>query len=441
MSLDILSKYGNGVDTNLEGDVFQRPSDVVEANTRKQMAYVESEGLTNYEVDPRAKFNLGATKIAWYRDRVETLKRAIDSGGIPPSSENRVAPITIDMALTQKCFYSCKFCYAGLQQNPSEPFGWEHFERFLDDCVEIGHKPGEGVKGISLVSDGESLDSPFYYDFIAKGRENGIAMASGTNFRNLDKSKLPGLVGKDRLTYLRVNFEAGEAEAYAQIMGVKPEDFHNVVNNIREAVRIKNDERSDTTIGLQMVLMPQYADQVIPLALLGRELGVDYTVIKHCGDDAEGRLGVDYDWYRSDFAVELLKVAEALSTKDHSVQARWHKMKTGGDRSYNRCFGTPLQLQMSGAGIVAPCGSFFHDRYKERHIGRIDEQTFKDLWNSERYWEVLMALQQPGFNPQTDCTQLCLQDRVNETLFDAFVNGVDLPDVSEMPVPGHIEFI
>ena len=33
----------------------------------------------------------------------------------------RIAPITIDMALTQKCSYACTFCYAGLQQNPAAP--------------------------------------------------------------------------------------------------------------------------------------------------------------------------------------------------------------------------------------------------------------------------------------------------------------------------------
>jgi len=44
---------------------------------------------------------------------------------------------------------------------------------------------------------------------------------------------------------------------------------------------------------LQMVLMPEYADQIIPLARLGKELRPDYLVIKHCSDDEDGSLGVD----------------------------------------------------------------------------------------------------------------------------------------------------
>lgn len=40
--------------------------------------------------------------------------------------------------------------------------------------------------------------------------------------------------------------------------------------------------------GLQMVLMPDFSDQIVPLAKLGKKLGVDYLVIKHCSDDEDG---------------------------------------------------------------------------------------------------------------------------------------------------------
>ncbi len=94
-----------------------------------------------------SELKLDGTKIglARHRNRVEAWLRG-----------ERIAPITIDMALTQKCQMSCVFCYANLQQNPAEPVAWEIYENFLDDCVTIGHAPGEGVKAISLVSDGES---------------------------------------------------------------------------------------------------------------------------------------------------------------------------------------------------------------------------------------------------------------------------------------------
>ena len=38
---------------------------------------------------------------------------------------------------------------------------------------------------------------------------------------------------------------------------------------------------------MQMVLMPEDADQIIPLAKLGKELRPDYAIIKHCSDNED----------------------------------------------------------------------------------------------------------------------------------------------------------
>ena len=66
----------------------------------------------------------------------------------------------------------------------------------------------------------------------------------------------------------------------------------------------------DVTLGIQMVLMPEFKDEIPPFAKLGVEFGVDYAVIKHCSDDTEGSLGVDYSKY--DELTEILRGRRAL---------------------------------------------------------------------------------------------------------------------------------
>lgn len=364
--------------------------------------------------------NLDGTKIALqtHQERLQAFLRG-----------ERIAPITIDMALTQKCQMACKFCYADLQRHPADPVAWEHWSNFLDDCVEIGHKPGEGVKAISLVSDGESTMSKNYYNFILKAKRNGIDIASGTNGEALKHDMMPMLV--DTLTYLRINLNAATAEANARIMGSSVKAFDRVIGNIQELVRVKRERGAKCTIGLQMVLMPDYGHEAVPLAKFGKLLGVDYLVIKHCSDDEVGRIGVDYSWYQRPDIIEMLKEAEAESTPEYSVQVKWSKMKTGRQRTYFKCFGTPLLLQMSGTGIVAPCGSFFNTQYADRYwIGDITKERFKDIWAGERYAQVMGFLKSPQFDPRRDCATLCLQDKVNEALFDLIENGTELPAVS-----------
>jgi MoaA/NifB/PqqE/SkfB family radical SAM enzyme len=362
---------------------------------------------------------LDGTKMPWHTDRVRAWERG-----------ERFAPITIDMALTRACNYACGFCYAMLQENDRQTITRDVMYRFLDDCAEIG------VKAISLVSDGESTLSPAFMATVKRGAELGISMASGTNGFIFNRAKLEEVL--PYLTYLRINFSAGTRERYAQIMGVKPESYDRVVQNIRDMVEIKRRRNLPVTIGMQMVLMPQDADQILPYAKLGKELRPDYAVIKHCSDDEDSNLGVDYDGYAKLY--DLLSEAEALSDDEYRVVVKWSKIKADGKRSYQRCYGAPFILQISGSGLVAPCGMLFNEKYKKFHIGNIVEKSFKDIVFSDRYWEVMNYLASPNFNAQMMCGTLCLQHCVNQYLDDYKKGHLILPD-DPGPKPKHVNFI
>lgn len=366
-----------------------------------------------------SQFILDGTKIAWYLDRVKAWERG-----------ERIAPITIDMALTQACNYGCGFCYAKLQYNKPMRITKEIMYGFLEDCAGIG------VQGISFVSDGESTLSPAYVPSIVRGSSLGLAMASGTHGGNLTHAQIDEIL--PHLTYLRFNFSGGEPHRYAEIMGVKEEDFHHVCANIRYAVERKRVLGLPVTIGMQMVLRPEDGDQVLPLAKLGRELRPDYLVIKHCSDDETGALGVDYAAYPALY--DTLREAEGYSDESYQVVVKWSKITQLGKRPYQRCYGPPFILQISGSGLVAPCGMLFNDKYAHFHIGNICETPFKDIWQSDRYWEVMRELGSDRFDAQKACGSLCLQDRTNVAL-DEHKRGVR---VLEEPVgrpPQHLAFI
>lgn len=362
---------------------------------------------------------LDGSKIAWHQDRLEKWKNG-----------ERFGPITIDMALTQKCNYNCHFCYAKMQDNEPEKITRDVVINFLDDCAELG------VKGISLVSDGESSIHPEYVHFIQYAHSKGIDMASGTNGFVLKKPILEQILPS--LTYLRFNFSAGEATRYAEIMGTKKRNYYQVCMNAIDAMNIKKQKKLNVTVGLQMVFDPRDYDQIIPMAKLGKELGVDYTVIKHCSDNEDGFLGVEYEKYPEFY--ELLKEAESYSSGEYKVYVKWSKIKALGKRRYSKCYGPPLHLQMSGTGLVAPCGMLFNERYKDFHIGNICTQRFKDIVMSDKYWDIMKKLHSPGFDPRTDCGSLCLQHKTNEQLYD-YMNGKTTLEKPEGPAPEHVNFI
>lgn len=340
---------------------------------------------------------LDGHKLFWHRDRVEAWLKG-----------ERIAPVTIDCALTRRCTYRCVYCYGMLQANDEKRMTRDVIFRFLDDAVEIG------VKAVSFVSDGESTCSPYMYEAILRGKANGLDMALGTNGYLLKEDGLKDVLSA--LTYIRFNLSAGEPKRYSEIHGCKQSCFHKVNRIIEKCVKIKKENYLDVTIGLQMVLLPDFEDQIIPLTKLGKKLGVDYFIFKHCSDDEEGSLGVNYKQYFN--LVDTLKKAESHSDMNYLVKAKWSKILSGGKRKYSQCYGPPFIMQFSGSGLVAPCGMLFNTKYKKYHIGNIVDTSFKELWQSDRYWDVINLIASEKFDAKTMCGSLCLQHKVNEFLWD-----------------------
>lgn len=366
---------------------------------------------------------LDGHKLQWHRERVEAWLTG-----------ERIAPITLDISLSTRCPYRCIYCYGLLQTARTSILSRDAVMRILDDAAEIG------VKGVALMSDGESTCSPHFYEAIVRGKANGLDMCLATNAYLLNDDKLEEIL--PLLTYIRFNVSAAYPDRYTKIMGCSEKCYYKAINTIKECVRIKKEKNLDVTLGLAMVLMPHYVDQVLPLVALAKSLGVDYFIIKHCSDDEEQSLrrkyGFNYSQYRD--LVPLLKEAEARSTDDCQIAIKWTKILGEGRRKFANCYGPVFMLQASGNGLLAPCGKLFPERFKDFHIGYLQEKGLRELWQSERYWEIMGRLQDGSFDPRTQCGPQCLQDNANEYLWDLKNGNIGLEHTLEES-PQHLNFV
>ena len=364
-----------------------------------------------------SKLIIDGTKISWYRERVEAWARG-----------EWIAPITMDVALTRRCNASCGFCAAKTQASasPSLDIPRDVAFQFFDDAAEVG------VKGISLISDGESSMVDYYVDAIEYAGRLGIKIGLGTNGIAFDKGMLERVL--PHITYLRFNFSAGERKRYAEIMGVKPVFFDKTMQTIKDAMEIVNRDGLGTNVNMNLVLDPKDGDQLIPFARVAKEVGVHYAVIKQCATDDDGVININYD----DYAVlePVLKECEAMTDDSTKIAVKWSRLTA--KRQYTKCFGTPFLLQMSGNGLIAPCGPLFNEKWKAFHIGNIMRTRFRDIVKSDRYREVIAYLGSDKFNPQTRCPPNCVQTNTNKWLFD-FKEG--LVDFQKGEPPPHLEFL
>ena len=89
-------------------------------------------------------------KLSYHYDRVQAFLNG-----------ERIAPVSVDMALTRACGAMCSFCYAMVQE-PQErsTIKVKSALDLLDDFADIG------VRSVSLISYGESTLSKAYVPFI-----------------------------------------------------------------------------------------------------------------------------------------------------------------------------------------------------------------------------------------------------------------------------------
>lgn len=360
---------------------------------------------------------LDGSKVGWWRDRVEAWQRG-----------DKIAPVTMDVAWTRKCNAACSFCYAQMQASDGGEITEKHAYEFLEDAAEIG------VKGVSLISDGESTVVPFYERSIQYAASLGLQIGIGTNGVRLKKKVLEAIL--PHLSYLRFNFSAGDVDRYKQIMGLKERDYWQVIQNVKDAMEIKRRDGLGVSINMQMVTMPEFHDQIMPLARLAKDIRPDYLIYKHCADNPEGTLGVDYRKY--DALYETFREAEAMGDDEFRVVVKWSRIEDEGRRRYSRCFGPPFITQMSGNGLIAPCGFLFNEKYKAFHIGNITERRFRDIFASDHYSEVMNYLASEFFNPQKRCGPNCLQHSTNDWLFRYKQGEVQFP---AYPAPPHMGFL
>ena len=318
-------------------------------------------------------------------------------------------------------------CYAQTQASEGAKITKERFFYFLDDAAEIG------VKGVSFISDGESTVVPWYADAVEHACNLGLQVGAGSNGIKLTRPVLERVL--PCLSYLRFNFSAGERKRYAEIMGVAQPMYDVVVQNITDAMDIVNRDGLSVTVNMQLVCDPKDSDQLIPFAELACRLRPTYAVVKHCADDAEGTLGVDYSKYAA--LESTFDQIEAMG-REAGVRIEVKRGRLDGKRKYTRCFGPPFITQISGNGTCAPCGFLFNEKYKAFHFGSIVTERYKDIWASDRYWEVMRYLASEHFDPSKRCGPNCLQHNTNDFLF-RYVNGqVELPTVL---APPHIGFL
>jgi len=216
------------------------------------------------------------------------------------------------------------------------------------------------------------------------------------------------------LSWIKVSIDAGSSKTYDNIHRGKHGDFEKVLENLELAVYIKNKFNLNTTIGTQLLLLPDNYIEVPMLVDILGNIGVDYLVIKpysqHLYSNTKLYENLNYTDEELNSLVELgnnsIDVIVRVDTMEAIVE----------EKQYNNCRSCSFWSYIDSCGDVYACSAYLKN---ENFVcGNIYNNRFNEVWDSKKTRQVLNMIENMDIGK---CRKACRMDKINRYLH-ALVN-------------------
>lgn len=316
-----------------------------------------------------------------------------------------IYPIYVEISPSGSCNHRCTYCALDYMEYQPRLLETELLKKRLTEMGSLG------IKSVMYAGEGEPFLHKDMAAIINHTKESGIDAAVTSN-GVLFNDKIIKTALKS-ITWIKVSINAATRKTYAAIHRTREDDFDRVIHNISEAVKYRRFSELRSTIGMQMILLPENAHEAVALATIARDIGADYLVIKsysqHLKSLTREYEDIKYsDWYHLEG--ELKK----LSTDGFNVVFRMQAMKKleTGKLQYERCLALPFWSYIDAGGGVWACSAHLGD-YRFM-LGNIYENTFEEIWKGEKRQKVKEFCAKDL--DTSSCRLNCRMDEINRYL-------------------------
>ena len=201
-----------------------------------------------------------------------------------------VYPLYAELSPSGACNHRCTFCALDYM---------EYKPRFLktdilkERLTEMGRL---GLKSIMYGGEGEPFLHRDIAEIIVHTKRSGIDVGITTNAVLLTPKLAEQILPST--SWIKVSLNAGTPETYSKVHRTKADDFNRVMDNLRQAVKIRDSQGSSCVLGAQILLLPENAHEVETLAEQAKAIGLAYVVVKpysqHLKSKTQTYRDVDY---------------------------------------------------------------------------------------------------------------------------------------------------
>lgn len=330
-------------------------------------------------------------------------------------SGQQIYPIEMEIGISGGCNHRCIFCAVDYM---------EYKPRFLDGDILIKNLKIMGQKGLKSIiyaGEGEPMCHPKAPDIINATKENGIDAAMSTNGALFTEDKVQKCLKS--LTWVRYSIAGATDSTYERIHQCSKGDLQKVLTNMQAAVKIKKDNNLNTTLGAQLLLLPENKDEVIMLAKMMREIGFDYYTVKPFSQHPSSKAKLNVDYSESE---EIGRQLKEYETEDFKIYFRSKSIENlTHEKPYDECQGLNFMAYMDSAGEVFPCIVFMGNN--EFVYGNINDADFDEIWESDKAKKIRNTFK--GEFIKNNCRKTCRLDEINKYLYELKHPG------------GHVNFI
>ena len=143
-------------------------------------------------------------------------------------------PFHAEIGITNRCNHHCSFCTLDWVTHGNNDINYSTLCKTLEELEYMG------VESIYLAGEGEPTLHPDFTEIVAYCGEIGMKVAVATNGQRFTQDVAKSTL--KRISWIRFSLDTVDIELYKKIHGVSADALHRVLNNIRDAVKIKKEQ-------------------------------------------------------------------------------------------------------------------------------------------------------------------------------------------------------
>lgn len=342
------------------------------------------------------KFKIDSHKLIYHVSRVNDWLKG-----------NNIFPIYLEISTSGGCNHRCTYCALDFMGYHARFLPTDLLKKRLSEMFSLG------VKSVMYAGEGEPLLHRDIADIINHTKETGIDVAITTNGVLLNKHLVDYTLSN--ISWIKVSINGANKKTYGEIHRCGAGDFDRVIENMSYAAMIRKKKKYACVLGMQILLLPENAGEVIDLAKIAREIGMNYLVVKPYSQHPFSKT-VKYKNIKYEKYFNLSQQLKKLNSDKFSVVFRINTMKKWdeGFRSYKHCYALPFWAYIDSGGNIWGCSAYLGK--KEFLCGNICQNTFKEIWMSPKRLKMVKMARETLHT--TDCRLNCRMDEINRYLWN-----------------------